>query len=31
MLIELVIAYIESINNGGLPSIESAWTYVRRR
>lgn len=31
MLIELATAYLEAVNNGGLPSVESAWTYVRRR
>lgn len=30
MLVEMCKAYIEAINKGGLPNIESAWTYVKK-
>ena len=28
MLVEMSKSYIKSINEGGLPNIESAWTYL---
>ena len=28
MLIELCLAYTDSINKGSVPCIESAWTYL---
>lgn len=31
MLLELAASYVETVNNGGLPNIESAWKYVRKR
>jgi hypothetical protein len=28
-LVELAEAYIESLNKGGIPVIESAWEYMQ--
>lgn len=30
MLLQLAKAYIEAINSGGVPNVESAWGYVCR-
>lgn len=30
MLVEVCKAYISAINNGALPNIENAWSYVKK-
>lgn len=30
MLVEICKAYTTSINNGSLPNIENAWSYVKK-
>jgi hypothetical protein len=28
MLFNLVLSYVDAINKGAVPSIESAWSYI---